>query len=71
MSKLFGLKEWLTLPEAARRLTDTFEEQVTDADVLRFVLDGRLKLSVLSVSPVTYRCRNVESHAPFAPFHLD
>lgn len=55
MSKLFGLKEWLTLPEAARRLTDTFEEQVTDADVLRFVLDGRLKLSVLFANSTTAR----------------
>jgi hypothetical protein len=55
MSKLFGLKEWLTLPEAARRLTDTFKEQVTDADVLRFALDGRLKLSVLFANFTTAR----------------
>jgi len=46
MSKLFKLKEWLTVPDAAKYLTSVFEEEVTEADVLRFALDGQLTLSV-------------------------
>ena len=46
MSKLFNLKEWLTVPDAAKRLSVIFEEEVTEADVLRLSLDGHLKLSV-------------------------
>ncbi|WP_319588067.1 hypothetical protein [uncultured Desulfobulbus sp.] len=45
-SKLFKLKEWLTVPDAARHLSIVFGEEVTEADVLRFALDGHLKLSV-------------------------
>lgn len=46
MSKLFNLKKWLTLPEAARHLSIVFGEDVTEADVLRLALDDRLWLSV-------------------------
>lgn len=46
MSKLFKLKEWLTVPDAARHLAIVFGEEVTEADVLRLALDGHLKLSV-------------------------
>ncbi len=46
MSKLFKLKEWLTLADAAQHLTIVFGEDVTEADLLRFALDGHLKLSV-------------------------
>lgn len=46
-SKLFELKEWLTVPEAARNLSTMFGEDVGEADVLQLALDGRLKLSVL------------------------
>lgn len=46
MSKLFNLKEWLTVAEAARHLATLFGEEVTEADVLRLALDGRLRLSV-------------------------
>lgn len=45
-SKLFQLKEWLTVPEATRHLSILFNEAVSEADVLRLALDGRLKLSV-------------------------
>lgn len=45
MSKLFELKNWLSIPEAAKHLTSTLEEEVTAADVLRLALDGHLKLS--------------------------
>ena len=46
MSKLFKLKEWLTLEEAARHLSILFAEAVTVADVLRLGLDRHLTLSV-------------------------
>ncbi|VWC75522.1 hypothetical protein BCO18175_02332 [Burkholderia contaminans] len=46
MSKLFTLKEWLTVPEAARHLTRLFNEEVAESDILRLAIDGRLKLSV-------------------------
>lgn len=45
MSKLFKLKEWLTVADAAKHLTIVFGEEVTEADILRFALDGKLKLS--------------------------
>lgn len=51
MSKLFKLKEWLTLADAAQHLTIVFGEDVTEADLLRFALDGHLKLSVNFVNP--------------------
>jgi len=46
MGKLFNLKEWLTVADAARHLAIVFGEEVTEADVLRLALDGHLKLSV-------------------------
>ncbi|WP_426145283.1 hypothetical protein [Polaromonas sp. DSR2-3-2] len=46
MSKLFKLKKWLTVPDAAKHLAIVFGEEVTEADVLRFGIDGHLKLSV-------------------------
>jgi hypothetical protein len=45
-SKLFKLKKWLTITEAAKHLSILFEEEVSEADVLRLCLDGRLKLSI-------------------------
>ncbi len=47
MSKLYDLKKWLTLEETARHLSNVFEEEVTEADVLRLALDGQLKISIL------------------------
>lgn len=46
MNKLFRLKKWLTLEEAARRLSSSAEEPISEADVLRLALDGELVLSV-------------------------
>jgi len=46
VNKLFKLKKWLTVPEAARHLTIVFGEEVRESDVLRLALDGHLKLSV-------------------------
>lgn len=46
MKTLLRLKEWLTIPDAARHLSIMFGEEVAEADVLRLALDGHLKLSV-------------------------
>jgi len=56
MSKLFNLKEWLTVADAARHLSIVFGEEVTEADVLRFALDGHLRLSVNFVNG-THACQ--------------
>jgi len=45
MSKLFKLKEWLSIPDAAKHLALVFGEEVTEADVLRFALNGSLTIS--------------------------
>jgi hypothetical protein len=50
MGKLFNLKEWLTVADAARHLSIVFGEDVTEADVLRLALDGRIRLSVYFVN---------------------
>lgn len=52
MEKLFKLKQWLTLSEAANHLSIQFGEDVAIADVLRFGLDNKLKLSVIFLGQV-------------------
>ena len=46
MSKLFKLKKWLILVDAAKHLTSLFGEDVGPADVLRLGLDRHLQLSL-------------------------
>jgi hypothetical protein len=46
LKKLLTLKQWLTVPDAARHLSILFGEDVSEADVLRLALDGHLTLSV-------------------------
>jgi hypothetical protein len=46
VSKLFKLKEWLTLEEAANHIANLLGESVTLADLYRLSLDGHLTLSV-------------------------
>lgn len=46
MSKLFKLKKWLTIGDAAEYLGMMLGEKVTEADVLRFGLEGDLQLSI-------------------------
>jgi hypothetical protein len=59
VSKLFKLKKWLTLSEAARHLSIVFGEEVAKADVLRLALDRHLKLSVNFVNHARARCGKV------------
>ncbi|MDD5757980.1 MAG: hypothetical protein PHI06_02740 [Desulfobulbaceae bacterium] len=53
--KLWKLKEWLTVPEAARHLSIMFGEEVNETDVLRLALDGHLKLSINFVNGTSAR----------------
>lgn len=46
MSKLFKLKEWVTIPNAARHLSQIVNEPVSEADILQMALDGHIKISV-------------------------
>lgn len=46
MSKLFKLKEWVTIPDAARHLSQIVNELVSEADILQMALDGHIKISV-------------------------
>ena len=63
LKKLLKLKDWLTVPEAARYLTIRFGEDVTEADVLRLALDGRLTLSVRFLDRVAARCGKTTAEA--------
>lgn len=59
MSKLFSLREWVTVPEAAKYLSVIFGEEVTEADVLRFALDRHLKLSVNFINRVNAKFAHI------------
>lgn len=52
MSKLFKLKKWLTLDEAATHISTVLGESVTVADIYKFGLDGHLVLSASFVNIV-------------------
>lgn len=58
-SKLFKLKDWLTLPDAAKHLSNVCDEEVAEADILRLALDGHLKLSVNFVNHTRARIGKV------------
>ena len=53
--KMFKLKEWLTVQDAARHLSIMFGEEVNEADVLRLALDRHLRLSVNIVNGASVR----------------
>lgn len=53
MAKLFKLKRWLTLDEAADHLSAVLNEKVTIADILRLALDRHLILSMNIVNGVS------------------
>jgi hypothetical protein len=51
MTKLAALMEWLSLPEAARCLSDNPKDDITEASLLRYGLQGDLTLSFHFVNP--------------------
>ena len=59
MSKLLKLKEWLTVPDAARYLSILLEEEVSEADLLRLALDGHLTISLLFTHPNPALCGKI------------
>ena len=52
MRKLLELQKWVTVPDAAYKLTIFLGVEVSQAEVLRFALEGSLKLSVNFVNTV-------------------
>ena len=52
MSKLFNLKKWLTIPDAAKHFSIIFGEEVTEADVLRLGLDEKLTISLYLIQAI-------------------
>ena len=60
-SKLFKLKEWLTVSEAANHLSIIMGEPVTASDILRLGLDGHLRLSI-NILNRAYARRGRRSH---------
>jgi hypothetical protein len=48
MAKLAALMEWLSLRDAARYLSDKVEDDITEASLLWFGLQGDLSLSTRS-----------------------
>jgi hypothetical protein len=59
LKKLLELKDWVTVPEAASHLSTLFGEDVAEADILRFALEGRLTLSIYFVNYAVGRCGKV------------
>lgn len=55
MSKIYRLRNWLTLGEAAKHLSGIVDEEVSEADLLRMALDGHLTLSVNFVNHAQVR----------------
>jgi hypothetical protein len=64
LKKLLNLKDWVTVPEAARYLSILFEEDVTQADVLRLTLDEHLTLSVNFVNAASVQCSEIADDGP-------
>lgn len=52
MSKLFKLKEWLSIHDAAKHLSNLFGEEVRASDVLMLAIDGHLKISIRCVNSI-------------------
>jgi len=62
MSKLIKFKEWLTIEETAKYLSNKWSEPVTEADVLKLGLDKHLKLSVNFVNSVPAKKGKIVSY---------
>lgn len=68
MNKLLklNLKKWLTIKDAAKSLSISAGQKITQADVLRFALDGHLTLSVYFVNGAVARRGEI---VPFEETH--
>lgn len=59
MERVYKLREWLTVPEAAEHLSRMLSETVSCADLLHLALDGHLRLSVHFVNGAYMRLGGV------------
>jgi hypothetical protein len=50
MSKIFKIKEWLTLDDAANHISNVLGEPISLSDIYKLALDGHLKLSLMFVN---------------------
>lgn len=53
VSKFEKFKDWLSIEDAAKRLSVSVGEDISEAEILRLGLDSHLMLSVYFVNPVT------------------
>ncbi|WP_152487402.1 hypothetical protein [Dickeya chrysanthemi] len=60
MEKLFRLKEWLTPEETARRLTTSFQEEISIVDCLQLALDRKIIISVLLKKRITLYLQSIQ-----------
>lgn len=64
MKKIFTLRRWQTLSQAARYLSTVFNEDVSEADILHFSLDfgpNRIKLSAIFTGDCpAYFCKRID-----------
>ena len=60
MRKLEKFKDWLSIEDAAKRLSISAGEDISEADILRLGLDGHLTLSVYFVNPVKGNPRDMD-----------
>lgn len=53
MRKIFKLKKWFTLKQAASYLSEAFEDEITEADIFQLADDKQLTLSVNFINSAT------------------
>ena len=68
MSKLIKLKKWLTIDDAADYLTNSFNELVTESDLLQLTLEGQISISAyfpigVTASNISKDINTIESFA--------
>lgn len=61
LRKFDKFKEWLSIEDAAKRLSISAGADISEAEILRLSLDGHLTLSVFFVNPVIGERRDIDS----------
>jgi hypothetical protein len=69
MSEPFKMREWVTIPEAAKHLSDVLNREFTNAKVLQLIFEGRLPPVVFSSNYLTAKKASYASpNADFEPY---
>ena len=55
-STLFKMKQWLSLADAAKYLSIVCSQEVTEADILQFAINGQLELSLYLINDTMAKC---------------